>query len=89
VNVRYTFDVVKWQASKTVKCLSCGKTLKRAKTFDQSINPFNKNAQGEPKSRAEILIELKARAAEWGTKPEYCHNCLPKVQSLTTVWRKQ
>ena len=86
--IRYTFEVVKWQASKMVKCPSCKKTLKRSKTFEQTINPFNKNAMGLPKSRTEILIELKARATEWGTKSEYCQDCLRPVaepRSLPTM----
>jgi len=72
---RYTFDVVKWNASKKVKCPKCGKTLKRSRTFEQTINPFNKNARGEVKSAHEILAELHVRADEWRKQPETCRDC--------------
>jgi uncharacterized C2H2 Zn-finger protein len=76
MSIRYTFEVVKWQASKTVKCPSCKKMLRRSKTFEQTLNPFNKNAAGVPKSRTEILMELKDGAAVWTAKQEHCQACL-------------
>jgi len=72
----YHFEVVPFRTSKTVKCSGCGKTLRRAMTFDQTINPYNRNADGTVKNREEILLELRAEADEWTAQPESCPACL-------------
>jgi hypothetical protein len=71
----YRFDEVSTRREKSVKCLGCGKRLRRAKRFYQTINPFNTNADGAIKSRAEIMSELQAEAAAWMNKPEKCSTC--------------
>lgn len=63
-----TFKPVKLRATKTGKCL-CGKTLKRTYTFEQTINPFNKNKDGTIKNRYDIWSELKIEAEEWKKEP--------------------
>ena len=64
-----TFEPVKLRASKIGKCL-CGKTLKRAYTFEQTINPFNRNKQtGLIKTWQEIRAELKIEAEKWEKEP--------------------
>lgn len=62
------FEKVQVGSKKICKCLECGKKLKRAATFEQTINPFNKNIRGEIKTRGEIFMELTAEAEKW--KPE-------------------
>lgn len=42
-----------------------GKTKIQQKTFEQTINPFNKNPDGSIRSRQEILVELKKEIAKW------------------------
>jgi len=71
----YQFEVVPFRATKTVKCLGCGKILRRAKTFDQTINPYNRNAQGMRKSREEIMAELRAEADTWMKLGDVCGKC--------------
>jgi len=71
---RYTFEEVKFSAAKSVKC-KCGKRVSRSKTFTQTINPFNKRADGQVKSRSDIFPELKADAEKWKAEPELCAAC--------------
>ena len=56
-----TFEPVRLRATKSGKCL-CGKTLKRTYTFEQTINPFNRNKQtGLTKTWQEIRSQPKKR----------------------------
>ena len=73
---RYVFEEVTRRASKVVKCAGCGKTVRRRRTFMQTLNPFNKNAAGDPKTRSEIWIELDEQAGGWQAEPERCIPCL-------------
>lgn len=70
----YNFEPVKYRAQKSGKCV-CGKRVARSATFKQTINPWNKNSDGEVKTYSEIWNELKQEAAEWKSKPVY-HNRL-------------
>lgn len=40
----------------------------KQKTFWATVNPYNTNSNGEPKTRQEIYSELKWEAAEWARK---------------------
>lgn len=66
----YRFRKVTHQVSKNLPCPACDKKLRRQKTFMQTLNPFNKNADGQVKTELEILRELSAKAAVWQAKPE-------------------
>jgi hypothetical protein len=69
------FEPVGLTAYKAVKCSGCGKTLRRQRRFEQTLNPYNRTG-GIPKTAAEILSEERAKAAEWQQKPETCSACL-------------
>lgn len=70
------FEPVTWQASKSLPCPGgCGKKVRRQRTFSQTLNPWNKNADGQPKTDLEITSELRAQAEEWQQKPEPCTSC--------------
>jgi hypothetical protein len=56
---RIVFEEVALTAAKTVN----GK--RRQKKFYQTLNPFNKNKNGVPKTRGEILDELRNQIEEW------------------------
>ena len=71
----YRFREIKHQASKNLPCPGCGKKLRRQRTFMQTLNPFNKNADGQVKTELEIVRELNATAAEWEAKPETHDAC--------------
>lgn len=76
----YRFEEVRRTAKKRVPCEGCGKKLNRQTTFSQTINPFNKNADGDPKSYREIWDELGAECREWEADTEgYYHlSCEPQ-----------
>lgn len=42
-----------------------GKKRQETKEFWQTISPFNKNTDGEPKTREEILVELREERNKW------------------------
>ncbi|MDR3464207.1 MAG: hypothetical protein P4L76_18035 [Beijerinckiaceae bacterium] len=60
---RVTFDEVK--AVGTRYEVVDGKKRRRQKTFYQTVNPFNKNADGSVKTRAEVYVAVKAEAHAW------------------------
>jgi len=69
-----TFQSITVHGTKSGKCI-CGKRITRSKTFEQTINPFNKNAKGEVKTYAEILTELQQERSVWmGKPPEHNHD---------------
>ena len=43
----------------------CGKRCQKKKKFYQTLNPFNKNSDGNVKSRDEILLEVKLDGDKW------------------------
>jgi hypothetical protein len=42
-----------------------GKSRQETKVFEQTINPFNRDSAGIPKSRAAIVSELQAERDQW------------------------
>lgn len=54
----YTFDEVKARKPVKIACIGCGKILKRVIDACQTINPYNLNSKGTPKSASEIRAEL-------------------------------
>ncbi|MBP2581860.1 hypothetical protein J3A78_002338 [Streptomyces sp. PvR006] len=71
----YRFEQVPLTAKKSVPCTICGKQVRRQCTFMQTISPFNKHPDGIPKSRIDILQELKAQANKWETAAETHPKC--------------
>jgi hypothetical protein len=71
----HRYDQFTWQATKALPCPDCGKRLRRQRTFSETQNPFNRNAQGVPKTLKEIFASLQAKAAVWQTEPETCKDC--------------
>lgn len=82
----YRFAEVKVPAHKRVPCAGgCGKKLNRQKTFTATENPFNKNADGNVRTRAEIrevLLEKK-RAWEAVTDDQWCNPCALGARKAT------
>lgn len=73
----YTFPSIRRGLTKTGKCPRCGKTTRRATTFEQTMNPFNIDpATGEPKTAPVIYAELKQMCQDW--QPDFRHEaCKP------------
>lgn len=64
--VTVRFQQVSRTAKRRIKCAGgCGKTLVRQTTFVNTINPFNKNADGIPKTYAEVWRDLGAKCDAW------------------------
>lgn len=66
----FTFEKIETRGEKKFKC-SCGRRVKLAKRFYQTINPFNKH-NGILKSREQILIEIHRDRRIWEIVPEFC-----------------
>jgi len=61
--VRTTFEKVTWRATR--RRTENGKKKQQTRTFMQTLNPWNKDADGNPKSREQIWKELQAEADKW------------------------
>jgi len=55
----------------TMRWTENGKRRQKTREFSQTINPFNKNADGSIKDRSQIMWELIAQRSDWlkGEKP--------------------
>lgn len=62
--VTTTFAEVKDGRTIKIDCKQCGKNLKRVVSDFQTLNPYNRNADGVPKTRGEIYRELGPRIDE-------------------------
>ncbi|MGQ4513624.1 hypothetical protein [Streptomyces sp. DW26H14] len=71
----YRFERVPLTAVKSAPCTVCGKKVRRQRTFEQTLNPFNKNADGTVKTYADIYRELDADADAWKAEPETHPKC--------------
>jgi hypothetical protein len=56
-------------------CPVCGKRVRRAQTFGNTINPFNKNPDGTVRTAREVRANVERIADEW--MPDFTHEtCL-------------
>ena len=69
------FQKIESQGNKTVKCICCGKKLFRKKIFYQTLNPFNKDSNGNVKNVKTINAELDVKIAGWKKEDECCRKC--------------
>ena len=58
---------------KAFKC-ACGRRVRRSRRFYQTLNPWNKNAAGAPKSQAEILAECREQFVAWFRTNDPCNH---------------
>ena len=70
-----TFQKVTRMGEKNLPCHECGKKVRRKTTIEHTINPFNRRADGTPKSCTEVLEDVYAELKEWMAKPEVCTKC--------------
>jgi len=80
----YTFEEVTRKVTKRVPCRVCGAKMTRSETLSQTINPFNKNPDGTPKTREQIMADLKAKAERWHPWNDIHEKCI-----ATEVARKR
>lgn len=65
------FNEVGMTGRKRFLC-ACGRRLTRQKRFYQTLNPYNKNAQGLAKTQGEILTEVSKELKAWQSTPDRC-----------------
>lgn len=74
--MRITFQPVRTSRTYSGKCPFCGKPTRRSKSFERTINPFNKKADGTVKDYADVLRDVNAEANAW--VPNFAHaSCEP------------
>jgi len=66
------FEPVKTSRQKSGKCPVCGKRVVRRKTFEHTVNPFNKNKDGSVRTFEEVLNRVNEEADNW--QPDFCHD---------------
>ena len=64
----YRFQEVRRSKTVKFKC-GCGKRFQRTVVAYQTVNPFNRNADGAPKTYGEIWKELGAELEEKNPDP--------------------
>ncbi len=70
-----TFPAIEQRVSKTAKCIRCAKRLRRSTTISHTINPFNRRADGTPKTREEVRRDVATAAGLWMSAPIWCDPC--------------
>lgn len=53
------------------KCGICGKTTTRSKSFEHTINPWNRNEDGSVRTYEEVRERVNAEADAW--QPDFDH----------------
>ena len=66
------FKQIKARREKSGKCPACGKRVMRRATFENTVNPFNKNKDGNIKSDSEVRQDVNAQADKW--VPDFTHD---------------
>lgn len=72
---RTVFERVTRAGVKKVPCSRCGKAIRRQKTFSMTLNPWNVNERGEPRTRSEIYVALGNKIADWQALSESHNAC--------------
>lgn len=72
----YKFEEVTRPVTKRVPCRVCGVKLGRSTILSQTINPWNKGADGQPKTREQIRAELKQQAETWHPTNDIHRACI-------------
>lgn len=73
--MKVTFEKVTLRAQRRANCTKCGKKRTRTVTFWQTLNPFNKTAEGRVKTTDDIYPELRAQATAWTKQSFICASC--------------
>ena len=69
--VTYTFPEIVARRTKSGSCPVCGKRVRRSQTFSETVNPFNRNEAGSPKSPEEVRTSVDEKADAW--EPDFTH----------------
>lgn len=69
------FKEIATRATKSGKCPVCGKKATVTEKFWQTVNPFNLDNQGIPKSASQIARENEKNAEIWKSEPAVHRKC--------------
>lgn len=70
----YRFDKITAKRTASGGCPGCGKRVRRSKTFEMTVNPFNRNSDGSVRTPSEVRAAVEARADDW--QPDFtCSPC--------------
>jgi hypothetical protein len=64
----YYYEPIAAKGWKSGKCAACGKRAERSREFRQTLNPFNLDAEGTPKTSGQIWREVVRAARAWGSR---------------------
>ena len=69
--IHRNFERIALRRQKSYKC-ACGRRVRRSKTVEQTLNPFNKLADGRVKNWTDIRYELRSELDAWQRQAEPC-----------------
>jgi hypothetical protein len=72
MRISYTYDSIKAQRTKRGECPICLKKVSRSRTFEHTINPWNRNKDGTVRTPEEVSICVNAEADKW--IPNFTHD---------------
>jgi len=61
----YVFEKVKYRGTAYFVCPVCGKRFRRDRTFTATVNPWNVNPDGSPRTAGDIRLGLRLQAEAW------------------------
>lgn len=71
----HTYEQLQTTALKSLPCPGCGRKVRRQRTFTETLNPFNRNAAGQPRTHHEVYESLRIQVAAWRAEPVICSRC--------------
>ena len=69
--MRVVFRPVRVSRQYSGKCPVCGKPVRRSRTFEATVNPWNTNPDGTTRTELEVRAALAGEAA--GYRPDFTH----------------
>lgn len=77
--ITITYQPVIARRERTGKCPVCGKRVRRASTFENTINPFNRNPDGTVRTPQEVRANVERIADEW--VPDFTHETCAREEA--------
>ena len=69
------FQKVTWSSRVAGKCPKCGKNAVRHITITHTVNPYNRNENGIPKTREEVWEDVSTKGNLIKKEPVYHARC--------------
>ncbi len=77
MRITTTFDKIKHVEKRNGKCPVCGKRVQRSQTFEETVNPYNRNEDGTVKTAHEVRQSVRRKWQAW--EPNFTHwDCMGK-----------